>query len=287
MKITRLFATATTLALTAGLIVSASSTPTEAAVSTAGACPTKSGVTVIVDFQSLPGGVVTNCAPGKQASGYKALQNAGFTVAPVSQDSSMGRFVCRINGQPTPQQFACLTYPPMNAYWSYWHASRGGKWQYSSTGADGFVPPEGSVEGWSYGAGKPPSVAPPAALPKGPYKASGAKVSITKSGMLRVHLRQRVSTSQAAPQSYSYRISRSSWKKAGKWGKWTTAKGNVRIIKLINRNHKLSKTRNLWSIRVQIIGANKYGKSARATITITFKNKKAKFAVKSFKIKNR
>jgi hypothetical protein len=53
--------------------------------------------------------------------------------------------------------------PPSNAYWSYWHASRGGSWSYSSLGAAGYNPKAGSVEGWSYGAGARPGIAPPAA----------------------------------------------------------------------------------------------------------------------------
>jgi hypothetical protein len=51
--------------------------------------------------------------------------------------------------------------PPTTKYWSYWHAARGGKWTYATTGAGSYNPKPGTVEGWAYGAGKPPTVAPP------------------------------------------------------------------------------------------------------------------------------
>ena len=36
---------------------------------TSGYCPNADGVTVVVDFQDLGGGVVIRCAPGAQATG--------------------------------------------------------------------------------------------------------------------------------------------------------------------------------------------------------------------------
>ena len=50
---------------------------------------------------------------------------------------------------------------PASAYWSYWHATRGGKWVYSSTGAGTYKPAPGSAQGWAFGAGKAPSIPPP------------------------------------------------------------------------------------------------------------------------------
>jgi hypothetical protein len=53
-------------------------------------------------------------------------------------------FVCTINALPKRCNGA-----PASAYWSYWHAKPHGKW----------IP--GTVQGWAFGAGKPPRISPP------------------------------------------------------------------------------------------------------------------------------
>ncbi|MFN8096885.1 MAG: hypothetical protein U0Q21_01140 [Dermatophilaceae bacterium] len=116
------------------------------------ACPRGSGVTVLVDFGATES---TRCATGDPRTGLAALKTAGFTVAMVARFPGA---VCRINGIPTPATDACVVMPPTTKYWSYWHAQRGGTWTYSTTGAGTYDPKPGTVEGWSYGAGKPPSI---------------------------------------------------------------------------------------------------------------------------------
>ncbi|ATE53872.1 hypothetical protein [Actinosynnema pretiosum] len=111
------------------------------------------GVTVVVDFGAL-GGVRTGCAPGDPASGIAALNSAGFPHAYVPRQPGL---VCQISALPSPCNGA-----PASAYWSYWHAPAGGSWTYSSSGAGSYDPAPGSVEGWSFGAGNPPALAPPA-----------------------------------------------------------------------------------------------------------------------------
>jgi hypothetical protein len=147
--------------LVAGLLLGAPAiAPTAAASWTAGACPTSAGVTVVVDYASLGGGIVVRCAPGRPANGLQALAQAGFVVDLVSGTP----FVCHIEGQPSDQ--TCETYPPANAYWGYWQAARGGAWTYASAGAGSSgTAPQGAVQGWAFEAGPqaPPSVAPPAA----------------------------------------------------------------------------------------------------------------------------
>ena len=138
-----------------------------------GACPGTTGVTVVVDFQALGGGVVTRCAPGSPASGFKALTAAGFTIGEVQ---NVPGFLCRIDGKPTVSQDRCVNTPPASAYWSYWHASRGGTWITSQEGGKTRKPPVGSVDGWSFsddgspGATPPPGITPPApaATPRPP-----------------------------------------------------------------------------------------------------------------------
>ncbi|WBB80390.1 hypothetical protein O7606_03140 [Micromonospora sp. WMMD882] len=125
----------------------------------AAACTGATGVTVVVDFAALGGGVQVACAPGDPATGLAALQTAGFTVTGTSRWGLA--FVCRINGKPTAATDPCVNTPPVTAYWSYWHAPAGGAWSYSSSGAGSYNPAPGSVEGWAFGAGAPPSVPAP------------------------------------------------------------------------------------------------------------------------------
>ena len=118
----------------------------------AAACVGSSGVTVVVDFGAL-GGVQVGCAAGDPASGLAALSGAGFGYTFVPRQQGL---VCTINGRPDPCNGA-----PTSAYWSYWHARPGGSWTYSSIGAGSYNPVPGSVEGWSFGAGSAPGIAPP------------------------------------------------------------------------------------------------------------------------------
>ncbi|WP_030395108.1 hypothetical protein [Kitasatospora purpeofusca] len=134
-------------ALTAGLL----------GVSTATAPPARaaacSGVTVVVDFTALGGGIETGCAPGDPASGLAALTGAGFSYA---FHPRFPGFVCKINTLPTT-----CTNPTGTAYWSYWHAAHGGPWSYSNLGAGSYNPAPGEVEGWSFGAGAQPGITAP------------------------------------------------------------------------------------------------------------------------------
>lgn len=123
----------------------------------AAACPQGPGVTVVVDFASLGGGTSTQCAAGDPASGVAALRGAGFTPTRAAQQP--GYFLCRIDGKPANDP--CQRTSPADAYWSYWHAKPGGSWTYSSDGPANYNPAPGAVEGWAFGAGKPPSTSPP------------------------------------------------------------------------------------------------------------------------------
>ena len=111
------------------------------------ACQSERGVTVVVDFRTLrnPKGKKLNlikigCARGDQESGFTALLDAGFDVDPDSP------FVCTIDDRPIDPP-RC---PPLDGFWSYSHGERGGDWELSGTGAGGWDPPPGSLEGWSW-----------------------------------------------------------------------------------------------------------------------------------------
>lgn len=131
-----------------------------------GACTDDDGVTVVIDFGDLGGGVNTRCAPGPVDTGLDALNGSGVAWEGTLQYPGV---VCRIAGKPGADDEACGVMPSSNAYWSYWVAPRGGEWCYSNFGAGNRNPPEGTVEGWSFSlnAGSeipPPGIDPPAAI---------------------------------------------------------------------------------------------------------------------------
>ena len=146
----------------AGLAVGVAAVPSAAAgADPLAGCTTTTGVVVVVDLTSWAQGVQRGCAgtvaPG--TTGYQALTEAGFV--PVGDDQDGPAFVCRIDGYPTAAQDPCVTTPPATAYWSYWYAPAGqDSWSYSQFGAMSFHPSPGSVNAWSFGAGKPPAFAP-------------------------------------------------------------------------------------------------------------------------------
>lgn len=110
-------------------------------------CGGAAGVTVVVDFRNLHNedGKIMNkvkigCAKGPQSDGFTALLGAGFEVDPDSD------FVCEIDDRPLPEDSECAS----AGYWSYWHAERDGRWEFSGVGPADWVPPAGSLEGWSW-----------------------------------------------------------------------------------------------------------------------------------------
>jgi hypothetical protein len=126
-------------------------------------CEPNTGVTVIVDERELDDGkgkVYVGCAPGEQADGVEALQNAGFQLEGTTGYGLA--FICRIDGEPTAAETPCTTTPGSGAYWSYWRGKPGGRWAFSGVGAKSpqSRSPVGSVEGWSFGGGAPPRIEP-------------------------------------------------------------------------------------------------------------------------------
>jgi hypothetical protein len=114
------------------------------------ACPAGSdGVTVVVDFGTLAGGVQIRCVAGEVTSGLDALTEAGFTHQGTQRFPGL---LCRIDGKPAEDP--CVNAPPGDRYWAYWTASEpGGAWVYSDLGAGNRKPPPGSVEGWAFSDG--------------------------------------------------------------------------------------------------------------------------------------
>ncbi len=133
---------------TAGLALSIGTAPV-AGADPIGDCSTTTGVIVAVDFTHWGGNVERGC-DATITTGYHALHAAGFTTAGDTQDGP--GFICRIDDKPPPSEDACVTTPPPDAYWSYWHADVGqDTWTYSQLGAMDYQPPPGSVDAWTFG----------------------------------------------------------------------------------------------------------------------------------------
>lgn len=137
------------LALVAAIAATGAGALTLAPSAQAAVCDQVSGVTVVVDFGE-PGDTSLGCATGDPTTGLEALTKSGhgYTFLPRQPG-----FVCTIDARPDP-----CNNGPASAYWSYWHAKPGGSWSYATLGASSHNPEPGSVEGWSFGGGKPPSV---------------------------------------------------------------------------------------------------------------------------------
>ncbi len=178
-------AAASTMARTAvPAAVTAAEVSAASAQSAPGYCKDAKGVTVVVDFSALGGDIVIRCASGPTGPGFTgldALQQAGFEPTGTQRDGLA--FVCRILGSPRPDQplavegnegykEACVQAPPTSAFWSYWYASNGGRWQFSSSGAKNRAVIPGGFEGWSFSlnntAGSAPAPGVAAVRPRAP-----------------------------------------------------------------------------------------------------------------------
>jgi hypothetical protein len=124
----------------------------------AAACRQTSGVTVVVDYGTAAGTSI-GCATGDPTTGLDALKKSGHTYTFMPRQPG---FVCTIDTLPDP-----CNNGPANAYWSYWHAQPDGSWSYANLGASSYSPKSGSVDGWSFGRGQPPSLRPPVAATAG------------------------------------------------------------------------------------------------------------------------
>ncbi len=147
-------------AAAAGLVVPLSTAPAQAAT-----CSTSSGVSVVVDFHQLGGGVQTAC-DAEGAGKYAAAQftDVGHTLTYVQGQA----FVCQVDGAPDTQ---CVRTPPADAYWSlWWSDGTNGTWTYSSSGVGSLKVPAGGYVALSWQKGT--TQVPPGTTPKAHSSAS-------------------------------------------------------------------------------------------------------------------
>ena len=161
----------TALFLLAAMLPISSGSPAAAA---SGACTTSKGVTVVVNFGPLGGGTVVRCAQSG-GSGLDALHAAGFSSEGTQRYGNA--FVCRLNGKPTAAAEKCSATPPIDKSWRYFYADNGGSWKYSQSGAANHTVIQGGFEGWSFGGGSTPGVAPVRSGSSGGSTGSGGGIS--------------------------------------------------------------------------------------------------------------
>ena len=134
--------------------------PAPVSAAAAVACSSADGVTAVVDFDGLGGGVSAGCAPdgaGKAAS--EVFRDAGYTLQ-YSQQPGMQGFVCKVQGKPADGDCA-----QNDQFWSlWWSDGTDGQWHFSSQGAGSLDVPDGGYVAfaWHQGGGDagPPAVAP-------------------------------------------------------------------------------------------------------------------------------
>ncbi|QWC85507.1 hypothetical protein KLP28_01615 [Nocardioidaceae bacterium] len=119
------------------------------------------GVSVVVDFNQLGGGVTSGCdgdGGGRPAS--EVFPGAGY---PLTYVQTQPGFVCRVSGEPAST--SCARTPPADAFWSlWWTDGTSGQWTYANEGVASLDVPSGGSLAFSWqqgGARTPPSLAAP------------------------------------------------------------------------------------------------------------------------------
>jgi hypothetical protein len=109
-------------------------------------CGTDTGVTVVVDFNQLGGGVQQQCVAGGGGDAASSLfPAAGFTLKYAQRQPG---FVCRVND--VPQSDPCVNTAPADAFWSLWWSDGDGSWTYASVGAASLRVPDGGFVAFSW-----------------------------------------------------------------------------------------------------------------------------------------
>lgn len=151
--------TATLMVAVTGILAAPGAANAVPAQATA-ACPTSSGVTAIVDFDELGGGVTAGCdSNGGGQAASQVFRDAGYTLE-YSQQPGMNGFVCKIQSKPADGDCAAN-----DAFWSlWWSDGRSGRWVFSSQGVGTIDVPDGGYVAfaWHEGSGRaePPAVNP-------------------------------------------------------------------------------------------------------------------------------
>ena len=139
----------------------------------ASTCGSADGVSVVVDFHQLGGGVQSFCdAGGAGKTADAQLRDAGHALTYVQRQPG---FICRIDGKPADDP--CVNTPPADAYWSlWWSDGKSGTWTYASQGSATLKVPQGGYVGMSW-QGQAARAAPGTAPTAHPSKPSSGPTS--------------------------------------------------------------------------------------------------------------
>ncbi len=166
------------------LCAAAVSVPVGAAPASAASCAAGSGVSVVVDYNSLGGGVVTSCvAEGGGDTASALFAAAGHTITYAQRQPG---FVCRVDDVPTDDP--CVNASPADRFWSlWWSDGDSGSWTYSSQGVTSLKVPEGGSVAFSFddvdGEARPSATPPKGSAPSpSPTPDSGGSGSTGGSG---------------------------------------------------------------------------------------------------------
>lgn len=129
------------------LLVAAAYAGLPLAPASAATCSTSIGVSVVVDFHQLGGGVQTTCVAGGGGESAAAIFSAaGVALTYVQRTPG---FVCRVSGVPADDP--CVNTPPADAYWGlWWSDGTSGSWNYATVGAGSLHVPEGGYVAFSW-----------------------------------------------------------------------------------------------------------------------------------------
>ena len=140
----------------------------------AAACSSADGVTAVVDFNELGGGVTAACDPaGAGKAAAQLFPDVGYELTYAQEGSG---FVCRVSGKPADDP--CVRTPPATAYWSlWWSDGKSEEWVYSTDGVASLTVPDGGYVAlaWHQGSGdaSPPDVVPSAHETASPSPSGG------------------------------------------------------------------------------------------------------------------
>lgn len=178
-----------------------------------------SGVSVVVDFGALGGGIEKFCDASGNRNAAQAFEN---TQNHLSYAQRQPGFVCRVRGIPASDP--CVNTSPADAYWGlYWSDGTSG-WKYSSVAAGSLTVPAGGSVAFSWqngGTADPPGTA-PAAPPAAQSSAAAPTAAPTRtpakprsSATAKAPVAGRASTSASASASPSASGSASATPAAG------------------------------------------------------------------------
>lgn len=171
----------TRLARVAALALGAAvlTVPVGAQPASAATCAAGSGVSVVVDPNSLGGPVSTSCV----ADGGGDVASALFAAAGHSLTYAQRQpgFVCRVDDAPADDP--CVNTSPADRFWGlWWSDGTSGSWTFSTQGVTALKIPEGGsvafsfddVEGQAAPSATPPQGSAPSATPTAGSGGSGA-----------------------------------------------------------------------------------------------------------------